>query len=412
MSMIFNLRVYDIFDILRAMICRNVPKILVAFSNIDVSHRKMLAGILRYAREKCTPPWDVQLDLRDLGRRSTAELRDGGFSGIIAAVINPDDRRRYFDTGLPTVLFEPTLARMNHVKRPANNITFFNDHAAEGRAAAEYFLERGYRSFAYVGTPFSLAWSNARRHGYTSTLKLSGFKASIYKHPLRLTTEDFTSESRHIERWLKSLPPQTAVFAAHDERAQQITIAARHVGIRIPEDIAVLGVDDDELLCTTAAPTLSSVHVPSEDEGWRFAQAMAGLLAGRNPTPVFRTCHTRIITRLSTDSFALSDPVVTKALSYAEKHLSENLSGETLADAANCSLRTLQSKILNTIGRTIKEEIAILRQSAALKLIRETKMPIGEIAKSCGYCSPSHLGTHMKKTTGLKPLAIRKSAKR
>ena len=395
-----------------AMNGKNIPKILVVFSNIDVSHRKMLAGILRFAREECVPPWEVQLDLRDLGRRNPAEIKNGGFSGIIAAVINPADRKKYFSTGLPTVLFEPTMERMDRSHRPANNITFFNDHQAEGRAAAEYFLGRGYRSFAFVGTPRPCAWSDARKSGFAATLRLKGLRSACYKVTDEKALSDFTYESKHLENWLKELPHETAILAAHDERAQQITIAARRAGIRIPEDVAVLGVDDDEIICSTAAPSLSSIHVPSEEEGWRFAKAMSELLCGHNPTPVFRTCHTRIIARLSTDTFALTDPIVSKAVSYAEKHLAETLHGEILAKAANCSLRTLQLKMLKHRGRTIKDELAFLRQENALKLLKETNMPIAEVARTCGFCSPSHLGTHIKNTTGMKPLAFRKANSR
>ena len=400
------------FGIITDMDGKNIPKILVVFSNIDVSHRKMLAGILRFARDECVPPWEIQLDLRDLGRRNSAEIRSGGFSGIIAAVINPADRKKYLSTGLPTVLFEPTMERMDRSPRPANNITFFNDHKAEGRAAAEYFLERGYRSFAFVGTPESCAWSDARKSGFAATLRLKGFRPAIYKVTDKKAISDFTHESKHLENWLGKLPHETAILATHDERAQQVTIAARHADIRIPEDVAVLGVDDDEIICTTAAPSLSSIHVPSEEEGWRLAKAMSELLRGRNPTPVFRTCHTRIVARLSTDSFALTDPVVTKAVSYAEKHLAESLHGEILAKAANCSLRTLQQKMLKSLGRTIKAELAFLRQSNALKLLKETNMPIAEIARACGFCSPSHLGTHIRNTTGMNPLAFRKANSR
>ncbi len=386
------------------------PKRLVVVSEIDVSRRKVLAGILRDAREECTPPWEVQLDLRDLGRRDPTEIQSGGFSGIIAAIINAADRKRYFKTGLPTVLFEPTIAKVDRSRRPPNNITFFNDHCAEGRAAAEYFIERGFRSFAFVGTPSPIAWSEARRQGYAATLRKSGFRPLVYRAPRLDIPNDFTREAPALERWLKRLPRRTAILAAHDERAQQITIAARHAGISVPSDIALLGVDDDEIICSTASPSISSIHVPSEEEGWRFAKAMTDLLDGRNDVSVFRTCHTRIVTRLSTDAFAFNDPIVAKALAYAERHLSEPLRGETLAAAANCSLRTLQTKMLKMLGRTIRDELCHLRQTTALRLIRETRMPVADIAAQCGYCSASHLGTHMKRTFGQRPLEIRRSA--
>ena len=383
------------------------PRILVVFSNIDVTHRLMLDGILRYVHEKCTPAWQVQLDLHDIARRNSSTILSGGFSGIIAAVINPADRRNYFRTGLPTVLFEPTLARMDSARRPANNITFFNDHAAEGRTAAEYFLERGYRSFAYVGTPVPVEWSSSRLRGFAARLKKSGMRPLVYPEPKGAAADDFTLEIPLLAKWLRRLPRGTAVFAAHDVRAQQLETAARRTSMRIPEDIALLGVDDDRLLCETASPPISSIPVYAMETGWRFAEAMHGLLEGRNEAPVVRTCHSRVITRQSSDAFALPDPVVAKAVSYAESHLQEQLKGETLAAAANCSLRTLQSKVLKTLGRTVKNEISFLRQNAAIKLIKDTEMPIAEIARACGFCSPSHLGVHVRKATGLRPLALR-----
>ena len=387
------------------------PRILVVFSNIDATHRLMLEGILRYVHEKCTPTWQVQLDLHDIARRNSSTILSGGFSGIIAAVINPADRRNYFRTGLPTVLFEPTLERMDSAKRPRNNVTFLNDHAAEGLTAAEYFLERGYRSFAYVGTAVPVEWSTSRLRGFAKRLEKAGIKPLVYPEPKGAAATDFTLEMPLLAKWLRRLPRGTAVFAAHDARAQQLETAARRTSVLIPDDIALLGVDDDKLLCETASPPISSIPVYAMETGWRFAEAMHGLLDGRYEPPVVRTCHTRVITRQSSDALALPDPIVAKAVSYAERHLHEQLKAETLASAANCSLRTLQSKILKTLGRTIKDEIAFLRQSASIKLIKDTEMPIAEIARACGFCSPSHLGVHIKKATGLKPLALRRKSR-
>lgn len=386
-----------------------VAKILVVFSKADVTHRRMLEGILGYVRDTCPATWEVQLDLRDIFRRSTAEIRAGGFSGIIAAVANPADRKRYFASGLPTVLFEPTLARMDRARRPANNVTFFNDHAAEGRTAAEYYLERGYRSFAYIGTPVKAVWSDARRRGFAARLAKDGIRPSIYVPPRGKASADFTLEAPRLARWLKRLPRPTALFVAHDERAQQVAAVAHRVGIDIPGDLALLGVDDDELLCTTASPQLSSISVNAEETGRRIAERMHALLRGSNPVPIVRTCHTRVIARASTDADSLADPFVSKAVSYAEKNLAKPLKAEDLAAAANCSLRTLQTKMLRVLRRTPKEELAFLRRSEAVKLLRETRLPVSEIAARCGYCSASHLGIHLRQSLGLTPTSCRRA---
>ena len=385
------------------------PKILVVFSNFDRTHRLMLEGILEYVRSECMPAWQVQLELRDISRSISSETVSGGFSGIIAAVLNPSDRRKYFRTGLPTVLFEPTLDRMDASKRPANNVTFFNDHAAEGRTAAEYFLERGYKSFAFVGTPLPTAWSEARGRGFSSRLSKEGLHPVVYPAPSGAAATDFTVETPILARWLKRLPRTTALLAAHDQRAQQIETAARKASVRIPDDIALLGVDDDTLLCETASPPISSIPVYAPETGRRFGEAMDKLLKGGKTARVVRTCHTRVVTRLSTESFALDDPVVSKALAWAQSHLGERLSVETLSAAANCSVRTLQMKFARTLNRTIRDELAYLRRREAVKLLKETSMPVGEIARVCGFCGPSHLGTCLKNATGMKPLAIRRA---
>ena len=386
------------------------PKILVVFSNIDTTHRLMLEGILRYVREKCVPAWQVQLDLRDISRRNLSDIVSGGFAGIVAAVMNPADRRKYLRTGLPTVLYEPTFGRMEGERRPDSNVTFFNDHAAEGRAAAEYFLERGFSSFAYVGTATPAAWSTERRAGYAARLRKAGIHPRVYAGPNRVAAADFTKETPLLAKWLRSLPRGTALFAAHDLRARQVEIAAQKAGIRIPDDIVLLGVDDDTLICETASPPISSIQVHAEETGWRFAEAMHSLLKGERTTPVVRTCHTQVKTRQSTNAFALDDPVVAKAVAYAEANLSGPLPLHRLALAANCSVRTLQMKMMHVLGRTVRDEISFLRCREAMKLLSETSVPVSEVARECGYCSTSHLGTHLKRTTGKSPLELRKTS--
>jgi LacI family transcriptional regulator len=388
---------------------RYCRKILVIFSKTDVTHRQMLKGILEFARGKCLPPWEVQLDQRNIYRRSAGELKNGGFSGIIAAVGNSSDRRRYLDTGLPTVLFEPTLAGLHHYRRRERNVTVFNDHAAEGRAAAEYYLKRGYKSFAYVGTAKTTVWSRERQRGFAARLEKDGMSAAVYPEPEQRDAADFIAEAPKLSRWLKRLPKATALFAAHDERALQVLSAAARAGISIPQQLAILGVDDDELICTTASPPLSSIPVNAEETGWRIAKTMHDLLENRNPEPVIRTCHTRVTTRQSTDAFALTDPFVARALAFALKNLDKPIGVKEMADAANCSRRTLQMKMLSALHLTPQEELSRLRREHAAKLLKETALPIAEVARLTGYCSPSHMNTQLKRHLGLGSSAVRKS---
>ena len=385
-----------------------VKHILVAFSKFDLTHRQMMEGILKYAHENCASTWRPQLELRDFSQRNLTELKEGGFDGIIAAVINPADRRRYLAANIPVVLYEPTLAKWDRSLRPEHAVTFFNDHAAEGRTAAEYFIERGYSHFAYVGTPEPIAWSEARRKGFISTLSKNGFSCRVFQLREQASRRNFMFESGQLAKWLSKLPPKTALFAVHDERAQQIVSLADKAGISIPDRIAVLGVDDDELLCTTASPPISSIPVRAAETGYRFAKALDDLFHGRHQDSVVRTCHTRVITRRSTDVSLIDDPFVARAVAYMRQHLSESIGGQQLAAAANCSLRTIQIRMLSALGRTPKEQFAFLRRTEAVSLLANTSMSVNQIARACGFCGSSHLGLHLKRHFGLAPLAIRR----
>lgn len=386
-------------------------KILTVFSKADVTHRAMLEGILTYVREHHRGDWLVQLDLRDIYRRDTAELADGNFSGIIAAVGDAADRRRYFATGLPTVLFEPLLARPSREKRPANSATFFNDHEAEGRAAAEYYLGRGYRTFAYVGTLGPTAWSLARERGFRARLRTAGFGLAAYRPP-PAGGRDLTDELPFLAKWLRQLPAQTAVFAAHDERALQVLSAANRARLKVPDDLSLLGVDNDELLCSTSSPTLSSIPVNAVETGARIAGTMDAILAGRPFEPIVRTCHTRIVARLSTDAYASSDAIVARAVDYAGRHLALPLGIDDLAKAVHCSRRTLENRMKAELGLSPAEELAVLRRMEAVKLLRETRLSVAEIACRCGFCSSSHLATQIRRQTGRPPLALRRAEAR
>lgn len=385
-------------------------KILVVFSRVDATHRQMLEGILRYVHDRCADSWQVILDQRDIYRSSGRELARGGYAGVIAAVATAADRRLYLKTGLPTVLYEPMLTHLARRRRPARVVTFFNDHAAEGCAAADYFLARGHRSFAFVGTHGETPWSRERLRGYCSRLERDGFHAAVYHAAHRVLPDEVLGDIAGLGRWLRKLPTRTAILAAHDERALQVLAAAAAARRAVPEDLAVLGVDDDELLCTTASPSLSSIPVDARETGARFAEALHALLVGRAVEPVVRTCHTRVVTRQSTDAFAGGKPIVTKALDYIHRHLGEPICVPDLAAAVNSSRRTLEMHMRAETGNSPAGTIMKIRLAEAVRLLTETDLRVNEIARRCGFCTSSHLGACLRQNGYPAPTALRAQA--
>jgi len=368
-----------------------VRKVLVLLSNASVTHRGHLNGILEYVHENVFPPWDVQLGLSDIDAGYPQALSPRNCDGIIAAVHRAADRRRILDSGIPAVLYEPPLSGPPRRARPHRVVTFFNDHEAEGRTAAEYFIERGFTHFAYVGTAGRTAWSAARQIGFSSRLSKEGFSPVVYSPPPPTARKDFSLEARRLVAWLKGLAPRTALFVAHDERAREVVLAARLAGRVIPDDLAVLGVDDDELLCSTASPPISSIAVEAKETGARFAMALESLMEGRPHEPVVRTCHTRVVARRSTDAFSFSDPFLSRALSYVAANLASRPRLEDIAAAARCSKRTLQLRARAVLGRTIKDEISSLQTSEAMRRLAVRGARPDDVARATGFCSASHM---------------------
>ena len=374
------------------------PRVLVVLANTNVCHRRYLEGILSYSRNVAERPWDVVLDLRDLSRESAIKPSEHEFDGVIAAIHNPAERATYVKSGLPTVLFEPTIRHSRRRKRQPNVVTFLYDHFSEGVTAADYYLERGYEHFAYVGTVERTALSDARQQGFLRRLARVGKTARVYPPPPRRLCDEFPAEAPRLTKWLSGLPHRTAVFVAHDERAQQIISCALHAGLEIPDDFAVLGIDNDELLCTTAMPTISSIPVNAKEMGYRFAQTLDDLLHGR-PTDVgVRVSHTSVISRRSTEAFALPDPFLARALSYAAANLANRPRIDDLAREAHCSKRHLQIRALKVLGHPLKNELMRLQVKEAHRRLSLPTANVRDVAVACGFCTVAHMRQRLAAT--------------
>ena len=182
------------------------------------------------------------------------------------------------------------------------------------------------------------------------TLK-EGFKVHPYPKLTPQEQNDFALESRRLVRWLRALAPRTAIFCVHDRRAQQVIATATAAGLRVPDDISVLGVDNDELLCELTVPAISSIPVDDRARGEEVGRALDDLLAHRPRKRSHVTRHTAVLTRASTDTLAISDPFVSRALSYARAHFRDHPTLEELAAAAGCSKTYLNLLARRTLVR-------------------------------------------------------------
>lgn len=365
---------------------------------INRPERLKLDGILAYAHEKTGERWHIALDFGALNGRPepiSAQCADG----VIAYVDSVRRRRDIVAAHVPAVLIEDVLSpesgpRAEHV------VTLLCDHRAEGRAAAEYFIDRHFANFAWLGPETETEWSNARRSGFSRRLAAAGFGYT-----------NLSAGAGGLAEKLSALEKPCALFASHDFRAREAIDAASTANIAVPRDLAVLGVDNDIAICTTVSPAISSLPTNDERLGYAAGRVLNELLRNGKGGRTIRFAAQRAITRVSTDADALDDRFVADAIRYARAHLAGRLDAATLARRIGYSKRMLQIRAERALGRTLGEEIRQMRLAAAKELMAETDMPVADVAQACGFTSTSHLALRFRESLGMTPLAWRMKAR-
>ena len=370
-------------------------KILVAMPTHSHAERMKLEGILKYAHEKKGAHWDLVLDLSGILKRLARTSTRSPYDGIIAYVGSDAERKTLLTIRQPLVLIEDQTLPKSFPRRK-NIVTLLCDHESEGETAANYFLGRNYRNFAYVGDEGASEYSALRLRGYRTAVSKAGFHVTAYDGAAPLAT------------WLKTLSRPCAVFAVHDLRARDVLTAAEQANIPVPGALAVLGVDNDDVLCTTSSPSLSSIPTFDRSLGYAAGRALNELLLGRAKGRTIRTRHTKVTTRHSTASEVVSDIFVAQALDWARDHLGEKLTADKLAEHAHCSKPYLQEHAGLSLGITLAAAIRRLRLTTAAELLLTTELPVSEISARCGFACVSHFAVLMKDAYGLTPLAYRK----
>ena len=371
--------------------------ILVAMPTGSHSERMKLEGILQYAHEKSGARWNLELDLNGILRKLARGDVGTPYDGIIAYVGSDAERKSLLAINLPLVLIED-LAIPATFPRRRNVVTLLCDHEAEGRTAANYFLERRYQTFAYVGAEEDSEYNALRHKGFADAVRAAGFAVSTF------------SGATPLPDWLKSLPRPCALFAVHDLRARKVLAATEQAQVAVPSELAVLGVDDDEVLCSTSSPTLSSIPTFDRSLGYAAGRALNEILLGRAKGRVIRTRHAQVVTRHSTDTEAISDIFVAKALDWARSHLGEKLTAETLARHARCSKHYLQGRVEQALGTSLGAAVRRLRLAAAAEMLTTTDRPVSEISAACGFPCVSHFAVRFREAYDLTPLAYRKQS--
>lgn len=300
---------------------------------------------------------------------------------------------------------------VNMVRNLAPHIpSVLTDHALTGERAADYFLARGYTQFAFLGV--DRTWSEGRLKGFSRRLAARRRTFSHLELPMKsigATALGDASTLRRLRTWIRSLTGPVALFACADYMARLAVDAARLEKRSIPDDLAILGVDNDKVLCELASVPLSSIPQNFSRIGFEAARLLHGLMTSRRkPRSALLIPPREIVVRRSTDAIAVHhDEKIAAALRCIHESDPKRLSMKLLVDTVGVSRQWLDRRFKELLGRTPSEEIRQRRLEEVRKLLLQTRLPISEIARRCGFSQAENLARSFSDWTGLSPREYR-----
>lgn len=404
----------------------HVPEIAVIFDLAMEPARGILRGFMKYIRLHAL--WNVNFVSKTINDVDPSSLENWSGDAIVAHTPSQETLNAILSKRCPTVL----LARHESVSASsfrsvisdpglggaANRIPAANerserngdlpqtiieptyvlcDNVSVGQMAANYFLKKKFRHFAYVCYSKDVPWCRERRAAFQKALEQKGLQADCFEpSPER----DWFVQRDKLRDWLRALPKPVAILAANDLRGRQILETCQYADIPVPYDVAVLGVDNDQPVCEMSYPSLSSISIDWEQAGFLCAQSLDLAMKGRAPLPDLYG-PIAVVSRNSTESFQISDRLVVQILESIRITRGVNLRVCDILDALPVSERSAQQRFRKAVGHTIMEEIKTTRLKFICELIERSDLSFNEIALSFGFENANHLGQMFKKQFGV-----------
>lgn len=379
-------------------------KIILLFDISEEYGKSLLKGIAGYSKKN--GPWvfcRMPLYYREeLGMEKVVEFaKEWEADGIIAQLYNSSDIQKIIEAGLP-IIAEDFKERFNNIP----NIT--GGYFEAGQMGAEYLYKKGFRNFAFYGFK-NIVWSRERAEGFNEYLSQHGCTVHYFEHEEMPSRELWHYKPSALSQWINSLPKPIAVMACDDERAIHITEACKHASIQIPEEVAVLGVDNDELTCSLSDPPLSSIALNAEQGGYETARLMDFMITNhKNLTENIIVRPTHVVTRHSTDISATTDKQISAALKFIHQNIDKNINVKDVLKHVPLSRRAFENRFFKVTGSAVYKYICDLRIQKVTNRLLETEKSISEIAIEAGFSESKNLTRLFKQVKGTTPMKYRK----
>ena len=391
---------------------QKIPKIAILMDPSRAADRKILRGIYKYAN--LHGPWDLSGILprynytkptpifsRSITKaKFKAHLKSSTHDGIIARLGNRKQADDILPANVPKIIVPIWKDFPGYCNLATNN-------ASIGKTAAEHLLNRGFRHYAYCGS-FCGSFFEERGESFSKTIADAGFQTYLYKSSSRKNKAMGETELSSFAQWLKQLPKPVGIMLPNDDAGQYVFEACRIAGVHVPEEAAVLGVGNDEMVCELSLPPLSSLDFNYTKTGYKIAEKLDKMMTGEDTSiENIEVQVVGVVKRKSTDILAIEDSVVADAIRFIQEHVREGINVTNVCNDAAISRRVLERRFRNILKRSILDEIRRVRVELAARMLLETNMSISQIAFSLGFPTDNHIGRYFKKIKGLSPQAYR-----
>ncbi len=358
-------------------------------------------GVTKYAR--LHGPWTFHNTLSFFGK-TMATLPRVDSRDLDGLILFTQDRKilaQAIKSGVPLVARGP--------KGPVPGVpNIMSDNQETGARAADYLLSLGLSHLGFCGY-FGIFWSRERELGFCQKALSRGHPPSVYRQPRALATRQWHQEKPRVMDWLTALPKPAGILCANDDRGQQVIEACGSAGLRVPDDVAVIGVDNDEILCEQCNPPLSSVERSFEEAGYQAAEVLAQAMTGQDVsdrTVVIRP--TEIMARQSTDILAIDDPEVAQAVRFIRQTSLAPLTVENVVETVAVSRGHLDRRFQQMLGHSIHQEITRARVERITRLLLETHRSVTQIASDLGFNGPDRISRYFQRHQGMSPREYRR----
>ncbi len=372
------------------------PKVALLIETSNAYARELLHGVREWLRHH--GPWTIFLSEAGRGAEPPPWLKGWKGDGIIARIETPVIAKAVAAARIPAV--DVSAARL------LPELPWLEtDDRAIAHTAAEHLRERGFREFAYVGDD-RFNWSRWRRDAFAAHLTQHGLRCWDFANVSRPEPADgeanWETQLADLMRWLKSLPKPLGVFAGYDIRGMQILEACRRLEFAVPDQVAVLGVDNDELLCDLADPPLSSVIPDVRRTGYEAASLLDRMMRGEKIRGEGRLfVPLGVATRQSTDVVAVADRHISTAVRFIREHACNGITVADIVKQVPLSRRVLETRFQKLLGRSPHEQIMAMKLDRVKRLLSETDLSLAVIADRTGFKHVEYLSVAFKRQVGV-----------